>query len=176
MINKVNSITDRGTIVIKLEGKCYSKEAAKLCVQYLYKGVAKLTDSNVKAVARIAQALELKEILKICSSFQDTFKLVKEETSEEDYGSDTEVEQSDAEDVDQISKNLTVALEEALDNIQQMEEQSENRVAAEASVDMEIPSEVVKGEPKPEHELESAIESIRESENVPGNDNVSIYS
>ena len=168
----MNRITDRGTIVIKLEGKCYNKDAAKLCVQYLYKGIAKLTDSNVKSVAKIAEVLELKEILKICASFQDTFKLVKEETSESevDYGSDTE-EETAHDDTAQISENLTVALEEALDNIKHIEERSDKGDPATGTVKMEISMESClveaskrKQKQKPEEELETAIESIKDKD------------
>ena len=174
VITKVNSITDRGTIVIKLEGKCYNKEAAKLCVQYLYKGIAKLTDANVKAVTKIAEVLELKEILKICSSFRETFKLYQEETSESDvdYGSDTE-EDEPAKFADQITDNLTEALEEALGDIEQMEKQTDKGDPGLVTVKMEMPMESClveagkdRGAHKPEDELASAIESIQESEHV----------
>ena len=123
IIDKVNDITERGTIVIKLDGEKYSKEAVKLCVQYLYKGVAKLTDTNVKSIARVAQALDIKEILKICSSFQDTFKLVKDENSTDN--SDTEIG-SYPEDPEQLQENLSTALQEALDNIKEIEEKAED--------------------------------------------------
>ena len=169
----MNSITDRGTIVIKLEGKCYNKEAAKLCVQYLYKGIAKITDSNVKAVTKIAEVLELKEILKICSSFRDTFKLYQESSeSDLDYGSDTEEEET-VKYADQVSENLTVALEEALDNIKQIEEQAGKGDPGPGTVKMEIPMESCLVEAsknrqaqKSDDELETAIESIKDSEHV----------
>lgn len=177
IIDKVNDITERGTIVIKLDGDKYSKEAVKLCVQYLYKGVAKLTDTNVKSIARVAQALDIKEILKICSSFQDTFKLVKDENSTDN--SDTEIE-SYPEDPEQLQENLSTALQEALDNIEEIEENvGDNNANIEPQVEIQTETEQITefnpsamdSEPV-DNDVKDEVESEKEEETDMGNDNI----
>ena len=61
-------------------------DAARICMQYLYKGVAKITNENIESVTEVAQFLDLKEMLTICSSFKEMFDASRELTFFEGLG------------------------------------------------------------------------------------------